>query len=50
MWFKKVNHIIIIGIYVDDCLIIRKEESFVSLTDEMKNREHNLKVERNVNE
>jgi hypothetical protein len=31
-------------------LIIRKEESVVSLIDELKNHEFNLKVERNFNE
>jgi hypothetical protein len=50
MWDKKVNHMIIIGIYVDDCLIIGKKESVGSLIDELKNHEFNLKVKRNVNE
>jgi hypothetical protein len=26
IWDEKVNHMIIIGIYVDDCLIIGKDE------------------------
>jgi hypothetical protein len=50
MWGKKINHMIIIGIYVDDCLIIGKEEIIASLIDELKNHEFNLKVERNINE
>jgi hypothetical protein len=50
MWDKKINHMIIYGIYVDDCLIARKEESVASLIDELKNNEFNLKIERNVNE
>jgi NAD(P)H-flavin reductase len=47
---KNVNHIIIIGICVDDCLIIGKEESVESLINELKDHEFNLKVERNFNE
>jgi hypothetical protein len=50
MWDEKVNHMIIIGIYVDDCLIIGKEKSIDHLIDELKRNEFNLKVERNVNE
>jgi hypothetical protein len=41
---------IIIGIYVDNCLIIGKEESIESLINELKKPEFSLKVERNVNE
>jgi hypothetical protein len=41
---------IIIGIYVDNCLIIGKEESAENLINELKNHEFNLKFERNVNE
>jgi hypothetical protein len=40
----------IIVINVDNCLIIRKEESIARLIDELNNHELNLKVERNVNE
>jgi hypothetical protein len=50
MWDEKVNHMIFIGIYVDDCLIIGKDESIDCLIDELKKHEFNLKVERNVNE
>jgi hypothetical protein len=50
MWDEKVNHMIIIGIYVDDCLIIGKDKSIDCLIDELKKNEFNLKVERNVNE
>jgi hypothetical protein len=50
MWDEKVNHMIIIGIYVNDCLIIGKEKSIDDLIDELKRHEFNLKVERNVNE
>jgi hypothetical protein len=50
MWGEKVNHIIIIGIYVDDCFIIGKYESIDGLIDELKKLEFNLKVERNLNE
>jgi hypothetical protein len=47
---EKVNNMIIIGIYFDDCLIIGKEESIECLIDELEKNEFNLKVERNVNE
>jgi hypothetical protein len=50
MWKEKVNHMIIIGIYVNHCLIIGKEESIVCLIDELNKDKLNLKVERNVNE
>jgi hypothetical protein len=40
---------IIIRIYVDDCLIIGKGESIDCLIDELKKYEFNLKVEKNVN-
>jgi hypothetical protein len=50
MWDEKLNHMIIIGIYVDDYLIIRKEKSIDSSIDELEKHEFNLKVERNVNE
>jgi hypothetical protein len=50
MWDEKVNHMIIIGIYVENCLIIGKDESIDCLIDELKKHEFNLKVERNVNE
>jgi hypothetical protein len=49
-WDEKANHTIIIGIYVNDCLIIGKEKSIDHLIDELKRHEFNLKVERNVNE
>jgi hypothetical protein len=41
---------IIIGIYIHDCLIIGEEEIIASLIDEFKNKELNLKVERHFNE
>jgi hypothetical protein len=50
MWDEKVNHMIIIGIYVDDCLIIGKDKNIDCLIDELKNYEFNLKIEKNVNE
>jgi hypothetical protein len=49
MWDEKVNHMIIIGIYVDNCLIIGKDKSIDCVIDEIKKHEFNLKVERNVN-
>jgi hypothetical protein len=50
MWNEKVNHMIIIVIFVNDCLIIGKEKTIDHLIDELKKHEFNLKVERNVNE
>jgi hypothetical protein len=50
MWDENVNHMIIIGIYVDDCLIIKKDETIDCFIDELKKHEFNLKVDRNVNE
>jgi hypothetical protein len=50
MWDEKTNHMIIIGIYVEDCLIIRKDKSIDCLIDELNKHEFNLKVERNVSE
>jgi hypothetical protein len=49
MWDEKVNHMIIFGIYVENCLIIG-EESIDCLIDELKRQGFNLKVERIVNE
>jgi hypothetical protein len=43
---EKVNHMIIIGIYVDDCLTIGKNESIDCLIDGLKKHEFNLKIER----
>jgi hypothetical protein len=35
-WHEKVNHMIIIGIYVDNCLIIGNEKSIDHIIDELK--------------
>ena len=45
-----MNHMLIVGIYVDDCLIIGKESSVSSLLEELKKHEFNLKIEKNVKE
>jgi hypothetical protein len=50
MWDEKVNHMIIVRINIDNCLIIGKEESIDSLIVGLKRHEFNLKVERNANE
>jgi hypothetical protein len=50
IWDEKVNHMIVIRIYVDDCLTIGKNESIDCLIDELKKHEFNLKVAENVNE
>jgi hypothetical protein len=44
---EMVTHMIFIGVYVDDFLITRKEESIGSLIDELENHEINLKIKRN---
>jgi hypothetical protein len=41
---------VIIGIYVNDCLIIGKEESIECLIDDLKKHESNLKIKRSLNE
>jgi hypothetical protein len=43
-----VNHMLIIGIYVNDCLIIGKESSVLNLLEELKKHEFNLKIEKDV--
>jgi hypothetical protein len=48
MWHRKANHMIIIGIDSEDCLIIEKEEIVVSLIDLLKNYEFKMKFERNI--
>jgi hypothetical protein len=48
MWDSVVNHMLIIGIYVDDCLINGKESSISNLLEELKKNEFNLKIEKDV--
>jgi hypothetical protein len=48
MWDSVVNHMLITGIYVDDCLIIGKESSISNLLEELKKHEFNLKIEKDV--
>jgi hypothetical protein len=48
MWDSVVNHMLIIGIYVDDCLIIVKEFSVLNLLEDLKKHEFNLKIEKDV--
>jgi hypothetical protein len=50
MWDEKVNHMIIIVIFFNNCLIIGKDEVIDCGIDELKKHEFNLKVERNLNE
>jgi hypothetical protein len=50
MWDKITNHMLIIVINVNDCLVIGKEETIASLIDELKNHVVYLKIERNVYE
>jgi hypothetical protein len=48
MWDSVVNHLLIVGIYVDDCLIIGKETSVSNLLEELKKHKLNLKIEKDV--
>jgi hypothetical protein len=48
MWDSVVNHMLIIGIYVDDCLIIGKESSVSNLLEDLKKHEFSLKIEKDV--
>jgi hypothetical protein len=48
MWNSVVNHMLIIGIYVDDCLIIGKESSTSNLLEDLKKHEFNLKIEKDM--
>jgi hypothetical protein len=50
MWDRQANHMIIIGIYVNDCLITGKVKRIDHLNDKLKRHEFYLKFERNVNE
>jgi hypothetical protein len=48
MWDSVVNHMLIIGIYVNVCLIIGKESSISNLLEDLKKHEVNLKIEKDV--
>jgi hypothetical protein len=48
MWDSIMNHMFIVGIYVDNCLIIAKESSVSKLLEEMKKHEVNLKIEKDL--
>jgi hypothetical protein len=48
MWDSVVNHMLIIGIYVDDCLMVGKESSISNLLEDLKKHEFNLKFENDV--
>jgi hypothetical protein len=48
MWDSIVNYMLIIGICVDDCLIIGKESSVSNLLEDLKKHEFNLKIEKDV--
>jgi hypothetical protein len=48
MWDSVVNHMLIIGIDVDDCFIIGKESSISKLLEDLKKHEFNLKIEKDV--
>jgi hypothetical protein len=48
MWDSVVNQMLIVGIYVDDCLIIGKEWSVSHLLDELKKCKLNLKIENDM--
>jgi hypothetical protein len=42
------DHMLIIGIYVDDCLIIGKESSVSKLLEDLKKHKFNLKIKKDV--
>jgi hypothetical protein len=48
MWDSVVNHMLIIGIYVDDCLIIGNESSISNLLEDLKKHKFKLKIEKDV--
>jgi hypothetical protein len=43
-----LNHMLIIGIYFNDCLIIGKESSILNSFEELKKHKFNLKIEKDV--
>jgi hypothetical protein len=47
MWNSVVNHMLIIGIYVDDCLIIGKESSLSNSLENHKKQKFNLRERNN---
>jgi hypothetical protein len=48
VWDSVVNNMLIIGIYVNDCLIIGKESSISNLLEGLKKHKFNLKIEKDV--
>jgi hypothetical protein len=46
MWDYKVENTLNIGIYVDDCLVIGKEQCITRLIDNLKYHEFNLKIDK----
>jgi hypothetical protein len=50
MWDERAKYILIIGIYVNDFLIICKESNILDLIHEFKKRKFHLKIENNANE
>jgi hypothetical protein len=47
-WDSKEENIIIIGIYVDNCLVIGKQKSISKLIEELKTYSFKLKIEEKV--
>jgi Reverse transcriptase (RNA-dependent DNA polymerase) len=49
LWMKYSNHgIVLIAIYVDDCLMVRRESDINDVIEKMKNYDFGLKVEHNL--
>jgi hypothetical protein len=48
IWDSVVNHMLTVGIYADDYMIIGKESSVYNLLEELKKHEFNLKIEMDV--
>jgi hypothetical protein len=44
IWNRKGKHMIIIGFYLDDCLIIGEQEIISNLINDLKNHEFDLKI------
>jgi Reverse transcriptase (RNA-dependent DNA polymerase) len=49
LWIKNSNHgIVLIAIYVDDCLMVRRESDIDDLIEKLKNYDFGLKVKHNL--
>jgi hypothetical protein len=44
------DNVVLIGIYVDDCLVIRKDEEIQRVIKDLKTKGFNLKIESSLND